>query len=113
MKVLSDRLVELSCCEGAMEIGEGVEERFVGFMMNGEISGGVGEEKMLEKGCNEVLEYEKRWLDEDEDGSEELIEKFKKMIERRCEEEERDIECVMIWGVEYDVSVSVLLSMNE
>ena len=112
--VLKGRMVSLWSGEDGMFIDWGMNESMMGYMLNGELSneGGNDCEEMVERGIGEVVEYDMRFGEEGISDGEE-VKKFRRIMEKVKESEFCCIEKVIIWSVEYDMNVSVLLVNEE
>ena len=98
--LLKDELISFSNCECVLEVEDGLLEWMFVYMLDGEISKDNNEE-MIERGIKEVSEYLN--VNEDEEYVSEFVMKFREKIK------DKEIVKVVIWSVEYDVSVSVFV----
>jgi hypothetical protein len=99
MNILNNRLVSLSNLEGCVVVEYGVSDEVINWMMDGGMEFDIKEG--IEKGIKEVSEY----IEGDVKENVEVIEDFKKLVEKIDID---DVERVIIWGVEYDVNVSIM-----
>ena len=110
-RLLNERVISLSNCEGLVEVEVGIEEWWLCYVLGGDIGYNYKIEEKLEEGIKNVVDY--MCFDDEEVGkfNKEKSEEFMKIVEEM--KKERSIENVIIWGVEYDVSVSVVFSLRE
>ena len=100
--ILKDSMYSLSNCEGVVDVEVGVDEDYIMYMLSGEVSE-WDDEELIESGINEVIDLlRSNESEEDKKYNKELIVKFKEMFK------ERDVVRVVVWSIEYDLSVSVL-----
>lgn len=100
--ILKDSMYSLSNCEGVVDVEVGVDEDYVMYMLCGDVSE-YDDEELIESGINEVIDLlRSNEDDEDKKYNKECIDRFKELFK------DRDVVRVVVWSIEYDLSVSVL-----
>ena len=107
-KVMEKMFVSLWSGEDGMELEWGLREELVGYLLDEDNQ--IGGEELIEDGIESVIEYDTRFGEMGE-RERELVRKFREVV-KRIEESEVEVSRVYVWSVEYDVNVSVVLSVE-
>ena len=105
MRVLKDKVISFSNCERELSVESYIDEDFIMYMLSEynvySDDSNVSMNEVIERGIKEVSEYLN--VNEDEEYVNEYVVKFRELLK------DKNVMRVVIWSVEYDISVSVFV----